>query len=695
MVKAVRSIRHSVKRHQLRAGRFLAQLGLPDYSILTLFSLLMGMVAGFVGVGLHEVIDWISSFSFETPEARDRLGWFIVALPVAGMLLQYLMARLAPKHAEQKGVHAIIKAVGLRRGRIPFKTTLFHFIAPAICIGTGGTVGPEAPAAQSGAGAVSALGQLLGLSGSRLRVFTAAGAGAAIAAIFNTPLAGVFFAIEVVLLQDFKVSALSSFLLASVAASTVSRLILGNEPQFVIEVLQIGEYKYFVFFLLLGIGAGLVSVAFIRADEWIKAWYKKVYRVVPHAVGMAGTGLLMGLAGFWQPGILGIGYHSMDQILAGLLDPGTIALMVGLKFALVILILGAGGFGGVFAPSLFIGGGFGYLFAVCMSTFFGIPLDPATYTLVGMGAVLAGINSVPLTGIMILFEMTNDYHFILPLMLGVVGATLIVQMTLKGSIHARALEQEGYQYTNGRDVRVLESLPVTRVIREEILMVPENMTLAELIQECLEKPHGTIYTIDSGGKLNGVILPATLHQLIAEYEEVKMMVVAQDLADPMVPVLKDTDNLDRALRIFARARVDELPVVRQSNASDVLGTLHYQDILTAYNEATVKRNLMDDLAGKLELVDDDKAQEVIPGFSVLRIEVPGDFVDRTLKDLRLRNRFDIDVLMIEKPVAGPFDAEESQQSYPRINYRFKTGDHIIIFGKQDRIEAFRAFATHV
>ena len=160
--QTVRAIRHTAKRHQLRVGRFLAQFGVPDYTIFTLFSLLMGIAAGLAGVGLHEVIGWLSSFFFEAVPAagasRGGAGLLIVFLPVAGMLIQSLMVHLAPRQASQKGVQAVIKAVGVRNGRMPFKTTLFHFVAPAVCIGTGGTVGPEAPAAQSGAGAASALG---------------------------------------------------------------------------------------------------------------------------------------------------------------------------------------------------------------------------------------------------------------------------------------------------------------------------------------------------------------------------------------------------------------------------------------------------------------------------------------------------------------------------------------------------------
>lgn len=692
----VQKIRRTFKKQQLRLGRLLAGLGVPEYTILTLFSIFLGIVAGFAGVGLHEIIEVISDLTIDGDSRHLDWGLVIILIPMMGMLIQSLMTTLAPREAGQRGVLEIIKAVGLRNGRIPFRTTLFHFFAPAICIGMGGTVGPEAPAAQSGAGAVAAVGRLMGLTESRQRVFTAAAAGAAIAAIFNTPLAGVFFAIEVVLLQDFRASALSAFLLASVSASAVSRILLGNEPAFIFKSLEIGSYRLFFFYLLLGMVAGLVSIAFIRFNEWIKQRCQLLYRHLPKGVGMAAVGLLMGLAGYWHPEIFGIGYETMNRVLADSLPWHTVGTLLLLKFILVTLILGAGGFGGVFAPSLFMGACLGFVFATGLNYLFGIHLDPTTYTLVGMGAVLSGINSVPLTAIMILFEMTNDYHFILPLMVGVVGSTLVVQMTLKGSIYARELQRQGYHYSVGKDTRILESISVASVMRKEILTVPESTTLAELIQYCLDHPHDTIYTTNRSGKLNGVILSTNLHQLITEYQNLKAMIVAKDLAESNIVTLKDKDNLDYAMRAFAKYRSEEIPVVSSKAPAEVLGCIHYQDILNAYNQAKVKLNLMDGLAGDLQTLNPNEVQDVLPGFSIMETNIPKKFVNKTIKDLRLRNRFEVDVLMIEKD-NGPFAESEQtvQRIFPHVHYRFSHGDKIIIFGNKEKIAAFKEYIRRI
>ena len=691
MKTILKNSRSKIKLHQLRLGRVLAGIGIPEYSILTVFSLILGTAAGLAGVGLHEAIHFLSGLFFTTSERSNQLGLFIILIPVAGMLIQSLMTHLAPTRAKHKGVLEIIKCVGQKNGHMSLRSTLFHFFAPAICIGTGGTVGPEAPAAQTGAGVVSYLGRLMGLSDSRQRIFTAAGAGAAIAAIFNSPLGGVFFAIEVVLLQDFRASALSVFLLASVAASAVSRIILGNEPAFIFDKVIIGPYKLYVFYLLAGIGAGLLSVIFIRSNEWIKSGCNRIFRIIPKPVAMGLIGLLMGLAGYWQPGIWGIGYDSMNQILSNGLSIQTVSILLILKFVLVSLILGVGGYGGVFAPSLFVGGCFGYIFAFASNQLFGLALDPTTYTLVGMGSVLAGINAAPLTGIMLLFEMTNDYHFILPLMLGVVASSIVVQMAVKGSLHGRELIKQGYLYFLGRDTRILQTINVVDVPHKEILTVPEHTTLAQLIKNSLEKPHDTIYTTDANGKINGLIRSSTLHQLITEYQQLKEMVIAKDLSEPQVPLVRENENLDQAMHLFSKYRVEEIPIISSNSNARIVGTIHYQDVLKAYNNAKVKYNLTDGLAEDLKTLNPNESQDVLPGFSILELEIPKSFINKTIQDLRVRNRFDIELVMIEKDM-GKFDnPDEVKRIFPHVNYKFVNGDRIVVFGKNEKVQKFKEY----
>ena len=685
------------KGYHLKLTNVLTSQGISEYTFLIIFSVILGTVAGLAAVGFHQFVELITHLFFGQHKLSIiKFKYIIILVPVIGMFVQWIMVKTAPRQAKQRGVLEIIKSVSLRNGDISFKTTLFHFLAPAICIGTGGTVGPEAPAAQSGAGAVSAVGKLLGLSESRLRIFTAAGAGAAIAGVFNTPLAGIFFAIEVVLLNDLKASALSAFLLSSVSASAVSRMFLGNEIKFHISPLELGPYSHFVFYLLLGVGAGLLSIAFIKANEYGTVKFQQLYKRISPLTGMLVVGLLMGLAGFIRPEIFGIGYKGINDILSHSYTPGYVIELLVLKFVLVILILRSGGFGGIFAPSIFMGACYGYLFAFGLSHIFQVPLDTTAYTLVGMGALLAGVNSVPITAILILFEMTNNYHFILPLMLGIVGSNSVAHLALNGSIYLRELRHAGYQYASGHETRVLRSMLVEEVTRLKILTVSEATPLSEVVRRFLEENHDTMYTINKEGHITGQITSSTLRHVLAEYENLQDVLVAKDIADPNVIHIDANENLEHAMKVFARQRVEELPVVYQDKTTQILGTLHYQDILNAYNQNVAKLSLVDGLASEFKTLQVEEVQEVIPGFSLAEVDLPEKFIGKTIIQARLRNRYKIDILMVlsQKTTFDSGDSEPKRYM-PDKDLILSRGNRLIIYGRTLDVISFKKLSEKI
>ena len=206
-------------RYNLIFQRKLTNIPIPEYALFSIYAIFTGGVVGLAAVLFHEAIILVTDFSFS-----NIPGYFYFIIPAVGMLILSIMTHLAPETAKRKGVSEVIKAVALRGGYIPLRTTLFHFFAPVICIGTGNTVGPEGPVAQLGGGLSSKIGSILGLSDSRRRIFTAAGAGAVISAVFNSPLGGIFFALEIVLLNDFQTPTFSALVLASVTASAISRI---------------------------------------------------------------------------------------------------------------------------------------------------------------------------------------------------------------------------------------------------------------------------------------------------------------------------------------------------------------------------------------------------------------------------------------------------------------------------------------
>ncbi|MCK5087031.1 MAG: chloride channel protein, partial [Melioribacteraceae bacterium] len=387
---------------------------MPEYTLFSLLAIITGAVVGVAAVLFHELIELFDYLFFEVLSSKIIFigAAAIISIPLLGMLIQSLMTYLFPNTAKKRGVTEVIKAVATRGGYIPFRTTLFHAIAPAICIGSGGTVGPEGPAAQIGGGLASKLGQLFDLSDQRKRMFTAAGAGAAISAVFNTPLGGIFFALEIILLNDFHTATFSALILASVTASVISRIFLGDTPTFQFDTASIGQYQDFYLFIALGILAGILSIVFIKYSSAVKYLFNKnLLKKYPRWVLMALVGLLVGISGYFYNDIFGIGYNFINKLLANSVTWQVAAILLVMKFILVPLILGSGGFGGLFAPTLFIGACFGYLFAAALKYFWGMDVDTTTFVLVSMGAFLGGVNSIPISAILIIFEMTKDYDF--------------------------------------------------------------------------------------------------------------------------------------------------------------------------------------------------------------------------------------------------------------------------------------------
>lgn len=668
-----------------------ARLGLPEYTVFSIFSVITGAVAGIAAVLFHASIGLFSEIFFHQGAAVfGFLGpYFVIILPALGMLIQSVMILLAPVTARNRGVLDVIKSVAMRGGHIPFRTTLFHFLAPAICIGSGGTVGPEGPVAQLGGGAASKVGGLFGLSDVKRRMFTAAGSGAAIAAVFNTPLAGIFFTLEVVLLNDFRAPIFSVLILATVTSSAISRIFLGNVPTFAFSDLSIGPYNQLYLYALLGVGAGLIALFYIYYSESLSGFCRKrILSKAPQWLVMTIVGLLVGVAGYFYSEIFGIGYAAINEILAGQLTWKTVAALLVLKFILVPLILSSGGFGGIFAPSLVMGASFGFLFATALNGWLGLHLDVTSYTLVSMGAVLGGINSIPISAIMMIFEMTRDYSFILPLMLSVVVSTTITQLIIKRSIYRKHLEQQGYHFTGGREENILRSIKVRDVLNDDVVLIPKHLPLPQLIGQVIESPHSTFYTVDKDGHLVGIIAESELRPIITDYEHLRGVLVAEDIAKPGGTVVRADDNLDFVLKLFGHENVDEFPVVSAENPDRIIGSIARQDVIAAYNRESLKHNLAEGLAHDLQAADTAGNVQVSKDYSIVSRPVPPRFVGKTPGQLRLRNKYGLELLMV-KHSSGVFsdEASEARITFPHVDYVFQEGDQLVLFGKNESLAA--------
>lgn len=693
-----------LKRTYLKFRKFrgylkekVANLSIPDYTTFTVFAVITGIAAGLAAVFFHESIVFFNKLFFkQTTEGLFFLGTAaVILLPAIGMLIQAIMIIISPKTAEKKGVSEVIKAVALRGGYIPLKTTIFHFIAPVISIGSGNTVGPEGPAAQIGGGVASKIGFLAGLSDSQVRIFTAAGAGAAIAAIFNTPLGGVFFALEIVLLNDFQTPTFSALILASVTASAISRIFLGNESIFIFSIPEIGSYSFLYLYAVLGLFAGAVSILFIRYSSAVEHLFrtKILNRKIPQWLVMVIVGLLMGVSGYFYKEIFGVGYFAINEILDGSITWKVILILLILKFVLVPLIIHSGGFGGLFAPSLFLGACFGYLFAITINSIWGLDLDTTTFVLVGMGAMLGGINTIPISAIMIIFEMTQEYSFILPLMLAVIVSTTMVQIILKGSVHIKHLEEQGYEIKEGRETNLLRSIHVSDVRLDEIELIPDQTPLPELIAKVMESPHHTFYTVNNEGTITGTITETELRPIITEYDHLKDVIVASDIVNPQVITINKDNDLDYVLNLFGKWNLDQFPVVDPENPNKILGAVRRQEVISIYNRESLKVNLASGLSKELKSIKPAATAQVATGYSIAELTVPKKFIGKSLVELKIRNEFGLEVLMIKQPKEFLTDIDsEPEIITPDPDYKLKRMDTLVIFGADEKIENMRKIA---
>jgi chloride channel protein, CIC family len=662
------------------------QYKLPESVTIILYSIIIGISTGLAAVLFHKAIEFFNSLFFEkTASGFFFFGAFtVIVIPAIGMLIQALMIRFFPETAKKKGVPEVIKAVSMRRGFISLKTTIFHFIAPVICIGSGNTVGPEGPAALIGGGVASKITQYLRLSEAQRRVFTAAGAGSAIAAIFNTPMGGIFFALEVVLFNEVNASTFSTLILSSVTASTVSRALLGNQSVFHFVSPSIGSYQTFYLYILLGLCAGIISIGFIHYSGLINRLFNKsVVKHIPRWALMTLVGLLMGVCGYFFKDIFGIGYAGINNVLAERITWEVAAVLFAMKFLLVPMIIQSGGFGGTFAPALFMGACFGFLFSNAVTLLFGIPVDKTAFILVSMGAFLGGINSIPIASILIIFEMTKDYTYILPLMLAVVIATIIVKMVVRDSIHLLSLYEQGYRFSSNREANILNSITVDEVLNKDIAVIPENLSLVNLLAMVIDSPHHTFYTQNKLGRLTGTITEDELRPIIMEYEQVRDVLVAGDIARKEVVSVYNTDTLDHVMKLFENYSVEEFPVSCIDNPDKIIGMVLKRDVISVYNKENLKYNLAEGFAREMKVMNKSSFTKVAEGFAIVERKVKKNLVGKTIAQARIRNEYGVEVLMIKK-ACSIYD-NSSEIFAPDAGYIFKEDDILVLFGSNENI----------
>lgn len=585
-----------------------------DVLLQVVLAVMVGVITGLGALVFRWLIDFFQDLFFRWAPAQ--LGPIpLPLLPAFGGLLVGLLVYYGAREARGHGVPEVMAAVAQNGGRIRGRVAAVKALASALTIGSGGSAGREGPIVQIGASLGSALGQRLRLREERVILLVACGAAAGISATFNAPVAGVFFALEVIL-GEFATRSFSMVVLSSVTAGVISRAMLGDVPAFVAPRHALIHPSELGWYVVLGLLAAVVGVAYSRAMGLSERLFARLR--LPEPVKPAVGGFMVGALALWFPQVMGNGYDTITAALHSDLDVLLMASLVGAKIVATALTLGSGGSGGVFAPALYVGAVLGGAFGGWVH---GVAphhtAEGGAYALVGMAAVFAASSHAPITAVLILFELTGDYRIILPLMAATVVATLVAGLLDRDSIYTAKLRARGLtpRSEEGPD-NPMRRVLVGEVMTRDFEMVAPDMPLVDLAALFDRTGHHGFPVVDGRGRLLGMVSRRDLEYAALREETLGEGATVRSIATFEPGFACPEDSLHFALRVMGRLGVGRLPVVESPQARHLLGVLRRADIIDAYNRQLQSGEVQEEVA-RLKVRTSSEAD-------FLEIALPGD-----------------------------------------------------------------------
>jgi CIC family chloride channel protein len=558
---------------------------------LLLIAILIGAVTGCLAVGFRFLLLYATELCWNHPfdiiGSAGGMKWYVIILipVVGGILVGPLVTFLAPE-TRGAGVPEVIEAAGIKEGAIRHRTTFFKTLSSAISIGAGASVGREGPIVHIGSSVGSSIAQLFKFRPEWVRVFLACGAASGIAATFNAPMAGVLFAIEIIL-NDFEISYLSHIVISAVTSTVVSHHFLGNLPAFHIPQYEMVSYWEILLYLILGILAGIVSIIFIKLISHVEDTFDKIQ--IPVYIRPAIGGLLVGLIAINCPHVLGVGYQSVNLVLTANIALKSMIAIIIFKIIATSLSVGAGFSGGIFAPSLFLGAMLGGIFGTVSGSLFpGMVAPFQAYGLIGMGAVVSGTTLAPITAILTIFELTYNYNIILPLMTSCIASLLIVQKFCGYSIYEIKLLKKGVNIVRGHDVNILRTMMIRDYMDTEYESIKETTRLKDIIITTEKSRYPHFLVLNDTKELVGILTLRDLKNCLQEIKDLSELILAADIMTKNIYSITEDDSLAGAFDIFEGKQISTLPVVDANNPRKVIGVLKKSTVILAYDQTILK-----------------------------------------------------------------------------------------------------------
>ncbi len=561
----------------------------------------LGFMAWFVGFGILFYYPLLALATF-TRSFGETEGGLLAMLhrapailrlivPLLGGLGVGLLIRFVAPESGGHGVTEVMEEVATGRNRIPGRVALWKGIVAGLTIGSGGSCGREGPVVHIGASVGNSLAGRMGLGRENVSLILACGAAAGIAASFDAPIAGAMFALEIIL-GDFGVRSFSPIVLAAVTATATARTLLGSAS----EVARIGYAMKapgeIAAYVVLGGMCGLGAIAYARTLHFFEAlfdghasgWLSRRLAQLPSWALPGAGGLMTGLVGLFVPQVLGNGYETMNAALFEQLGFWLLLAVFVAKLVATGATLGSGSPGGSFFPAVFLGAMLGGAFGTVVHGL--LPAwtaGPGAYAAVGMGSFVAGATLAPLTGILMIFELTGNYQAVLPLMVACGIAATTVHWALGGSIYTLKLRARGIE-VGLRAGRTLRTLRVQQAMTTDVDTIPAKLSAADLAARLASAAHTAYPVIGESGKLVGLLSVDDARPFLAD-PDLGRLLVAADLCRLRAPTIAEDEDLEAAIERLLTATSEHLPVVSGADADRLVGILTRSDVLRAYQRS--------------------------------------------------------------------------------------------------------------
>ncbi len=558
--------------------------------LISILAALIGILAGFIAYVLYDLIGLITnlayyhewSFHFRSPE-HTGLGPWIIVTPVIGGIIVGFMAKYGSEKIKGHGIPEAMEAVLTSRSRIEAKVAILKPLSAAIAIGTGGPFGAEGPIIQTGGAVGSLIGQIISTTASERKVLLACGAGAGMAATFNTPIAGVILAIEL-LLFEFRSRSFIPLVIACTLATSVRAVLLGQRSMFTMGNVNFDVLHGLPFYLLLGILSGVAAICFTKVLYWVEDQFDRlpIDDLWHPAIGALGLGII----GFFVPRVLGVGYDTISDILNNNLALKLLLLIAIFKALALMISLGSGTSGGLLAPMFMSSAALGGSFAIVVNLIFpSAHLSPGAYALVAMAAVFGSASRATFAFIVFAFEITRDYNAILPLMLACVIADMIAIHYLPSSIMTEKLARRGLRVPEEYEAGVLQVVRVGEVMRKDVQPIPPEMTVGDLAERMARGEPSFNLTqglpiIGRDGKLAGVVTQGDLLRAL-EADPKGTATVLEAGTRNLVVAYPDESAFDALFRMLQND-IGRLPVISREEPKEMVGYLNRSSILGAW-----------------------------------------------------------------------------------------------------------------